>query len=114
MVCTQLIMEDTKKTQVAALTTGKTGATPAPAPLVTEDKPDVNATSRALNLKFPVRTLPAPSSKHHLVRAVGARIDCYNSRMIPLQFQRQRYTWAFEIAEVKKPILRSDFLIAQR
>ena len=32
--------------------------------------------------------------------------------MILLQLQRMRYTWDFEIAEVKKPILGADFLMA--
>ena len=32
--------------------------------------------------------------------------------MIPLQFQSRRFTWDFEIAEVKKPILGADFLMA--
>ena len=52
------------------------------------------------------------TSKHHLVGAGGARIDCYGSRMIPLQFSRRRFTWDFEVAEVKKPILGADFLTA--
>ena len=52
------------------------------------------------------------ASKHHLVRAGGAPIDCYGSRMIPLQFQRRRFTWDFEIVEIKKPFLGADLLIA--
>ena len=52
------------------------------------------------------------ASRHHLVSAGGARIDCYWSRLIPLQFARRRYTWDFEVADVKKPILGADFLTA--
>ena len=52
------------------------------------------------------------ATRHHLVGAGGARIDCYGSRLIPLQFARRRYTWDFEIADVKKPILGADFLTA--
>ena len=52
------------------------------------------------------------SSRHHLVGAGGARIDCYRSRLIPLQFSRRRYTWDFEVADMKKPILGADFLMA--
>ena len=52
------------------------------------------------------------ASRHHLVGAGGARINCYGSRLIPLQFSRRRYTWDFEVADVKKPILGADFLMA--
>ena len=45
------------------------------------------------------------ASRHHLVVAGGARIDCYGSRLIPLQFSRRRYTWDFEVADVRKPII---------
>ena len=45
------------------------------------------------------------TSKHHLVGAGGAKIDCYGSRMIPFQFSRRRFTWDFEVVEVRKPIL---------
>ena len=51
------------------------------------------------------------ASKHHLGGAGRARISCYGSRMILLQFQGQRYTWDFEIAKVKKPFLEADFLM---
>ena len=52
------------------------------------------------------------ASKHHLVGAGGARIDCYGSRMMPLQFINRKYTWDFEVADVKKLILWADFLTA--
>ena len=32
--------------------------------------------------------------------------------MIPLPFSRRRFTWDFEVAEVRKPILGADFLTA--
>ena len=51
-------------------------------------------------------------TRNHLVGAGGAKIQCYGSRMIPLQFQRRRYTWDFEVADVTKPILGADFLTA--
>ena len=52
------------------------------------------------------------ATRHHLVGAGGARIDCYGSRLIPLQFSRRRYMWDFEVADVKKPILGANFLTA--
>ena len=50
--------------------------------------------------------------RHHLVVAGRTRIDCYGSRMITLQFSGKRFIWDFEVAKVKKPILRADFLTA--
>ena len=32
--------------------------------------------------------------------------------MMPLQFANRRYTWDFEVANVRKPILGADFLSA--
>ena len=55
---------------------------------------------------------PLDASKHHLVGASSARINCYGSRIIPLQFSRRRFSWDFEIADVNKPILGADFLTA--
>ena len=50
--------------------------------------------------------------KHHLVGAGGAKIHCYGSRMIALQFAVSRYTWDFEVADIKKPILGAVFRMA--
>ena len=36
-------------------------------------------------------TTPLEASKHHLVDAGGAKINCYGSRIIPLQFNRKKY-----------------------
>ena len=44
--------------------------------------------------------------------ACKTRTHSANSRLIPLQFARRRYTWDFEVADVKKPILGADFLMA--
>ena len=54
-----------------------------------------------------ITTSHLSTSKHHLG---GARIECYSSRMIPLQ--RRRFTWDLKVADVKKPILGADFLTA--
>ena len=35
-----------------------------------------------------------------LVDTGGAKINCYGSRMIPLQLQQKRYIWDFEVVEV--------------
>ena len=51
-------------------------------------------------------------SRHHLVGAGGAQISCYGSRIISLQFQRRRFTWDFEVADIKMPILGAYFLTA--
>ena len=32
--------------------------------------------------------------------------------MMPLQFANKRYTWDFEVADVRKPSLGADFLSA--
>ena len=50
------IMEATEVTQndPSSCVTSAVGAMPAPAPLVHEDKPNVNAASQAPNLKFPL------------------------------------------------------------
>ena len=58
------------------------------------------------------RTGNLSASKHHLVGAGRARIDCYGSRMIALQFSGKGFIWDFEVTEVKKPILEADFLTA--
>ena len=52
------------------------------------------------------------ASKHHLVGAGGARIDCYSSRMVTLQFPGKCFIWDFEVADVKKPIIGADLLTA--
>ena len=38
------------------------------------------------------------ATKHHLFGAGGARISCYGSRMMPLQFPSRRLIWDFEVA----------------
>ena len=57
-------------------------------------------------------TTPLEASKHNLVGAGGAKISCYGSRIIPLQFSRRKFQWDFEVADVNKPILGADFLSA--
>ena len=98
-----------------------------PRTLATEDKPYTVLkvlVKRETNLSDYHRSeklhaLPAlgdqcPSELLTLIRNLAGRvrIDCYGSRMIPLQFSRRRFTRDFEVAEVKKPILGADFLTA--
>ena len=52
------------------------------------------------------------ASRRHLVGAGGARIDCYGSRMVALQYAGRRFIWDFEVEDVKKPILGADILTA--
>lgn len=51
--------------------------------------------------------------RHHLVGVGGASISCYDSRMVPLQFQRRHFVWDLEVVNMNKPIL-GDFLTANK
>lgn len=54
--------------------------------------------------------LHQPLVTHILVDAGRAKIGCYGSHMLALQFGQKQFTWSFTTSEVKKPILGADFL----